>query len=141
MTEAEELLERWFTSFNDADYATTLDCMSDDVEYHELPGMPGARGGSSAPGVYRGKEEVVAWYVEFLAGWESMTSEPSAITDLGDGHVVAEETWRGRGAQSGVDVEMHAASLFTIRDGRIARVAYFRSRDEALAAARKPPHK
>jgi ketosteroid isomerase-like protein len=136
MTGAEELLERWFTSFNGGDYATTLDCMAEDVEYHELPGLPGARGGSSAPGVYRGKEEVVSWYVEFLAGWETLTSEPSAIDDLGDGHVVADETWRGRGAHSGVDVEMRASSLFTVRDGRIARVEYFRTRDEALAAAR-----
>ena len=138
MTDAEELLERWFTSFNSGDYATTLDCMADDVEYHELPGFPGARGGGSTPGVYCGKEEVVAWYVDFLAGWESIASEPSTITDLGEGHVVAEETWRGRGAQSGVDVEMHAASLFTIREGRIARVEYFRDRAEALAAIRGP---
>ena len=136
MTEAEELLDRWFTSFNTGDYATTLECMADDVEYHELPGWPGARDGPGSAGVYRGKEEVVAWYAEFLAEWESVTSEPSAIVDLGTGHVVVDETWRARGAHSGVDVVMQATSLFTIRDRQIARVAYFRSRDEALADAR-----
>ena len=135
MTAAEELLERWYTSFNSGDYATTLDCMADDVEYHELPGWPGARGGLDRAGVYCGKEEVVAWYTEFLAEWESVTTEPGAIEDIGGGQVVVDETWRGRGTHSGVDVVMQATSLFTVRHGKVAYVAYFRSRDEALEAA------
>ena len=132
MSEARAVLDRWFESFAAADYATTLDCMVDDVEYHELPDWPGAREGT----VYRGKEDVVAWYTELLAEWDGLESEPGAMTEVGGGQIVVEETWRARGRQSGVQVEMRAASVFTIREGRITRVRYFRSADEALAAAR-----
>ena len=129
--QAREVLTRWYDSFAAGDYETTLDCLADDVEYHELPDWPGRSGA----GIYRGKEQIVAWYGEILAEWESLRSEPGEITDLGGGQVLAEETWRARGRQSGVDVEMSAATLFTFRDGKIARVRYFRSREEALEAA------
>ena len=126
------MLHRWFDSFEAADYATTIDCMAEDIEYHELPTWPGAREGA----VYRGKEEVVAWYTELLAEWDGLVSEPGQITELDGGdQFLVEETWRARGRQSGVDVEMRAASIFTIRDGKIARVRYFGSMDEALEAA------
>jgi ketosteroid isomerase-like protein len=131
MSANRKVLQRWFDSFEAGDYATTIDCMAEDVEYHELPGWPGTREGA----VYRGREEVVAWYTELLGEWDGLVSEPGEITELDDGQVLVNETWRARGRQSGVDVEMRAASVFTIRDGRIARVRYFRTRDEALGAA------
>jgi ketosteroid isomerase-like protein len=41
----------------------------------------------------------------------------------------------GRGVASGIDVEMEEAYVYTLRNGRIARVEEYFDRDEALAAA------
>ena len=77
----------------------------------------------------------MAWYAELLANWESLTAEPVAIEELGGDRVLVEEAWRARGVRSGVEVDMRAAALFTIRDGRVAVVRYFRSLDAAREAA------
>ena len=45
------------------------------------------------------------------------------------------ENWRGRGATSGIPVEMNAVGLHTVRDGRITCMRYFRTEAEALEAA------
>jgi len=43
-------------------------------------------------------------------------------------------TTRGQGRTSGIDVEQRMAAAFAIRDGKIARVVWFPTREEALEA-------
>ncbi len=125
-----EVLSRWTEAFNTGDYETTLALTADDVEYHELRGMPGARG---MVGVYNGKEEVTRWFIEFLSGWESgFRNDPVETMELDDGRVLRLETWRGRGLKSAVEVEMSAVGLYTVRDGKVACCRYFKTKAEAL---------
>jgi ketosteroid isomerase-like protein len=42
---------------------------------------------------------------------------------------------RARGEGSGVEVEIRIGHLWTVRDGRIARLDVFAARDDALRAA------
>ena len=56
------------------------------------------------------------------------------LFDAGD-HVITVLNYRGRGRASGIEVEMaHMAGAWTIRQGQVVRVAWFRTRAEALAA-------
>jgi ketosteroid isomerase-like protein len=41
----------------------------------------------------------------------------------------------GRGRQSGVPIEYHYFELFTIRDGKVLQIEFFRHRADALEAA------
>jgi hypothetical protein len=42
---------------------------------------------------------------------------------------------RGRGRSSGIDTEIRQYGVWTIRDDKIVRVAWFYSREEAFEAA------
>ena len=129
---AMEVLRRWTDAFNEGDFETTLALTADDIEYHELEGMPGARG---MVGVYNGKGELTRWFIEFLGDWEpGFRNEPVETLELDDGRVLRVERWRGRGLRSEVDVEMPAVGLYTVRDGKVACCRYFATKAEALEA-------
>ena len=127
-----ELLRRFYEAFNARDYQTSLDLLAADVEYHELQGMPGARG---MVGVYNGKEELTRWFMEFLGGWEpGFRNEPVETIELDNKRVLRIELWQGRGLRSAVDVEMRAVGLYTVREGKVACCRYFATKAEALEA-------
>lgn len=128
-----DVLSRLYDAFNVGDYEAAVELLAPEVEYHELPGMLGAK---DIVGVYRGRQEVMRWLGEFLGEWETFRSEPEHMTELGAGQVLVTEKWRGRSRHSGVDVAMTVAALYTVRDGQIARQRYFRSPEEARLAAR-----
>jgi ketosteroid isomerase-like protein len=56
------------------------------------------------------------------------------VADPGD-YVVVATRQRGRGKQSGVEVETEMTFVFTIRDRRISEWQLFLREDQALAAA------
>jgi ketosteroid isomerase-like protein len=57
------------------------------------------------------------------------------LIDAGD-KVVARVTMRGRGKESGAEVEMRVFSIWTLRNGKVVRVVGgYRDRSEVLAAA------
>lgn len=56
------------------------------------------------------------------------------VADPGD-HVIVVTRSRGRGRQSGVEIDMEFTFLFTVRDGKIAEWRIFVSEDKALDAA------
>jgi ketosteroid isomerase-like protein len=128
-----ELIRGLYDAFNTQNYQASLELMAPDVEYHELEGMPGARG---MVGIYYGREEVARWFGEFLSEWdEGFQSEPTEITELADGRILVVETWRGRGAQSGAEVEALATAVYTIREGQVSLIRYFATRAEAVESA------
>ena len=55
------------------------------------------------------------------------------ITDLGDGLVLLVGTARFKGRASGLDVEAHAANLWTVRDGKVSRFRFYQTKEDALA--------
>jgi ketosteroid isomerase-like protein len=85
-------------------------------------------------GHYCGVEGVRAWMLDLYAAWEQLDIDVEELIDAGD-DVVAVIRVTGRGRVSGIEIEYRPAGVWTIRDGRIARVVWFVARDEALAAA------
>jgi ketosteroid isomerase-like protein len=132
-----EIVRAMAAAFNAGDYESVLDLLSPDIEYHELRGMPGAGEGV---GVYRGRDELVRWFTEFLGEWEpGFQSQYVKVKEVDDTHVMTVEHWRGRGARSGIDADMTAVALHTVVEGRITRMRYFRTEAEALEAAGVSP--
>ena len=74
-----------------------------------------------------------AW-LEWLQPWQSYRTEIEDVIDAGDEVVVLT---RDYGRRTGVTVEVSvvAAAVWTVRDGKIARAAFYPDRSEALEAA------
>jgi ketosteroid isomerase-like protein len=60
---------------------------------------------------------------------------PVELIDAGEDRVVAVERFGGRAKQSGVETDQTVGVVFTIRDGKIARLREYGTRAEALVAA------
>jgi ketosteroid isomerase-like protein len=94
-----------------------------------------SRVGTPESGVAYGHEEVVRSVRRYIGAFEQYAYEVERVTDLGSGAIVAVVTEKGRGKSSGVPVQHSFASLYTLIDGKIARVTVFPSEEEALEAA------
>ena len=83
--------------------------------------------------VYHGLEGVRDFFGDWLAAWRQWDSDLEELIDAGD-DVIALMHVRAKGRYSGVPVEWRQAHLWTLRDGRLARLRVYDSRDEALEA-------
>ena len=83
----------------------------------------------------RGLAEVIAHTEQLRDGWIDLVDELLELIEVPDGRVVALVRQSGRGRQSGVPIVIHFFELYTIKDGKVQRVEYFRHRVDALQAA------
>ncbi|MEK6325906.1 MAG: nuclear transport factor 2 family protein [Actinomycetota bacterium] len=132
-----ELVRRAFELFNQGGVpaAFSSGLMSPELVFDpSASGIPGA-------GVYRGRDEVWAffeedWFEAFpFDEWELEVEE---LIDHGD-QVFAMTRQRGRGASSGVAAELVLANIFTLRDGEVVRIELYRDRERALEVAGLSP--
>ncbi len=86
--------------------------------------------------IYYGHEGLRSFFRERSEQLVDVEDSYEEIIDAGQ-HVVVVGALRGRGRASGVPIERASpgAALFTIRDGKVVRVVFFATRDEALEAA------
>ncbi len=90
-------------------------------------------------GKYEGKEEVGEWFGDWFRSFEpGYRFQIQEAQELRPGMVFLTATHHGRGRVSGVDVRGENAYLYLVRDGKMAQVGFFASRDEALEAAELP---
>ena len=128
-----ELVRRIYEAAARRDSAAVLAYYDPDVEW-DSSGSPLSRliGGR---GTYHGHEGVRDWFREWHEAWESVEEDYKELIDAGD-QVISIATARARGRASGVDVEMSDyAALWTVRDGKVVRVVWFPTREQALEAA------
>jgi ketosteroid isomerase-like protein len=86
-------------------------------------------------GVAYGHEAVNQTMRHYMGAFEEYDYEVERVTDLGPGAVLAVVNEEGRGKSSGAPVRHSFAMLYTVIDGKIARVTQFPSEDQALEAA------
>jgi ketosteroid isomerase-like protein len=85
-------------------------------------------------GVQRGPEGVRRVVEVFSGAFDAAHIEVHDLIDAGD-QVFGSLTVQGRGKQSGAEASWDVWHVWTVRDGRVARVLGFTDRDEALEAA------
>jgi ketosteroid isomerase-like protein len=88
--------------------------------------------GSAVSYGHRAINEAVTRY---RGSFEEYNHKVERLTDLGSGAIVAVVNETGRGKGSGVPVYRRFATLYTMIDGKIARVTQFRTEADALEAA------
>jgi ketosteroid isomerase-like protein len=82
---------------------------------------------------YRGFDGFRAAWVDWLAPWDSYYTVIEEVIDLGDRVLVLPRD-HGRRKDLATDVEQRGASVYTMRDDKVARIEFYTNRDEALEA-------
>ena len=82
-------------------------------------------------GVY-GLDQMGEYFQEVTEAWESLRLEAHELIEAGE-HVVMPNTLHVQG-RDGIEVHARAAWVWTIRDGRVARLCFYQERHEALEA-------
>jgi hypothetical protein len=97
------------------------------VEIHEEPDLPGGR-------VWSGYEGIRAWRAEMWQRWETIDlgvdrwiESPGLVVMLGE--------MRATGKGAGVTVEAPLGQVLEFTEGRLSRLRYFRSHEQALELA------
>lgn len=126
-----EVVRRVYEAAGSRDAATVLSLYDSDVELDNTR----LEIADDAGGIYRGHDGLREFFRDWHQAWENVEYDYDELIDAGDDKVVAVVTRRARGRSSGAAVELHAALVWTLRNGRVARVVWFRTRQEALAAA------
>jgi ketosteroid isomerase-like protein len=93
--------------------------------------------GAIEPGTRRGITEFTQAVHQTLEAWEYWRAEPEELREQGD-QVVAVLRYRTRGRGSGVEIEGRESALWTLRDGKVIRYAWFHGAEDAAEAATRP---
>ena len=117
------LAERW----NAGDHVGVLQLYADDIMMVTAPEWP-----DSGPEV--GKEAVEHATREWRSAWESIEVDIDRLEAVGD-VVVAGGAWDSQGLASGAAGRLPFGIVFTVRDGRVARIEWFMDPSDARAAA------
>ena len=120
-----EIVRRVYECWSKGDFSNP-EPYAPDVRF-EMPDWPE---GSSA----RGVEEMAKTWFQALNAWEGFRSEPQEFIAHGP-HVLVRNHITARGRESGLDVDADTASLFTLEDGRVVRLALYWNVERARKAA------
>src|SRR5436190_731223 len=134
-----EFLEGLFAGAADLDKRALLDALPEliaqtcdpEIEWVEDPQRADGR-------VYRGHEGVRQSWERWLENFEDYDAELERMVDCGD-KVLVVATEQGRGALSGATVSQRMYSVFSFRDGKIARYEEFLDERAARDAAGLSP--
>jgi uncharacterized protein len=126
-----EIVRRLYDAVARHDPETVLSLYHPDVEW-DFTDSP--VGGALEHTVYRGHDGLRQWWQEWREAWDGYEDGYRELVEAGD-RVVAVVTSRGRGRVSGAEMEWTQHGVWEFRDGKVLRVAWFRTREEALAAA------
>jgi ketosteroid isomerase-like protein len=96
----------------------------------------GAEHGGGLARLYRGHEGVRTYWREWLSAWQPIKAFDYELRDGGESVVALISGQRNRGRHSGIEVEVRPYALvFTLRDRKVVRWAFFSDQREALEAA------
>ena len=108
------------------DYKGGFSLLADDFVWHEPAQAFHGR-------THRGSEEIRQRLETQLDVFDEFMIEPEVLHADG-ARVAASVRQRARGGASGVEVEIRIGHLWTVREGKIARLDAFAARDDALRA-------
>jgi uncharacterized protein len=123
-------LRRVYAQWGRGNFRPRFDVYADDIEWQwgwsdEFPGLEGV---SADPNLKSARLR------EFLSQWEGWRCEAEDYVEAGE-FVVVLCRYRGRGKESGVEVDTRGAHVWTMRNGKAIRLEVFSNRRRALARA------
>ena len=128
--ELAELAHSAIDAYNRGDIQAVLEQLDEQIEVYTAPGLVNA-------GTYNGHDGFLQWLAQWSEAWDEFRLELERIDFVGEHYEVVSVRQFGRGAGSGVEVEMRIAQLYEVHDGKATRLHYYPDRDAALAAAER----
>jgi ketosteroid isomerase-like protein len=122
-----EVAKAGVEAWNRSDRRTWLALFRSDAE------IDWSRARGPLKGVYRGHDELEAFWGEFWSTFEDVQLETYGFAESGS-EVVYSNTSHSRGRQ-GIEVTARSTFVVTVENGQITRLQMFQERAEALAAA------
>jgi ketosteroid isomerase-like protein len=122
-----EVVQLFYAAWARGEFPGPIELMDREIEYVNPPRAiePGTRRGLAA--FSRAVERV-------FEGWETWDMQPVEFKPVGD-QVAVVVRYRARGRGSGVEVAGVESALWTVRDSRVVRYAWFHEPTDALEAA------
>ena len=129
-SEALATISRGQDAFNRGDLAAIGEFTTPDVEWGSTGLFPGIAAS------YTGAEAIQQWAEMVRSEWDEFEVSLGEVLHDGEGLTVVEERLRGRGRQSGVQVDMSVFAVYWMtEEAMIRRRAAFTTREAALEAA------
>jgi ketosteroid isomerase-like protein len=127
-----EIVRQVYDAVARRDTESVLALYDSDVEWDASRGTP--LGELTGQSVYRGHEGLRRWFREWYEAWEHLEDHCQELIDAGE-QVISVSTIRAIGRVSGLKVEWsERVGVWSVRDGKVVRVVWFPSREEALEA-------
>lgn len=123
-----EIVRRFADCWERQDWSGIADLVDPDVEQHATVG------GVEEGHVMRGLGEIRRGYEAVEETWEEHRVETERLFDAGDRVVLFHREYQ-RGSRSGVELEIDAAVLVDLQNGRIVRIQGYMDRAAAMKAA------
>lgn len=128
-----EIVRGLFDAVSRQDADAVLTVYDPEVEYDFTESPIGQLVG--ATNVYRGYDGIRQWTRDRYEALEEVEDRCLQLIDAGQSHVISSVITRGRGRASGVQTELHHYGVWTIRNRRVVKVAWFHTLADAATAA------
>jgi ketosteroid isomerase-like protein len=122
-----EVVRRFYQAWASKELPGPAELMDPEIEYVNPSG-------AVEPGTRRGPTAFSRAVKAVFDTWETWQVEPERFEAVGD-QVAVVLRYRARGRGSGVEVEGRESALWTFRDGKVLRYAWFHEPADALEAA------
>ena len=123
-----ETVRRAYEAFSRAGLDALLEHFHPDSEYDVTAAI------GPYAGMYYGRAAIRNFLADYFESWEYVRMDPEDFIEVGEDHVVVLLRMHMRGKGSGVEVEAQTINVWTMRDGKAARLAVYNDKSEALEA-------
>ena len=122
-----QVVRAGFDAFSRGDMPAFLELADPNIVFTPLPDTPDVQD-------FHGHEGLLQGIAQSTEIWDDFSVELREMRDFDD-HVLASARWWGRGPSSGIQVEFDIWALLSFREGKIVRMQFFASEQQALGAA------
>ena len=123
-----DLVRLGFEAIERGDMAVFDGMTTEDLVLVQPPEVPDAK-------TYEGWNAIAESLEDWPKQWEDFRMDLIEIIDAGDEVAVSVTRHRGRGRESGIEMDFEVFYVQRGRDGKLARLEMFFSREQALEAA------
>ena len=121
-----EIVRSFYDAWARDEFPGPIELMDPEIEYVNPAG-------AVEPGTRRGRTAFAKAVKKVFEGWETWQMEPEEFRAVED-QVAVVLSYRARGRGSGVEVAGRESALWTLRDGKVCRYAWFHEPTDALEA-------